>query len=100
MASYRLTRLADGDLVEIARYTRETWGERQREKYIRELFALFEDIAVQPMQSRRVDFIRPGLRKRIHPKRLHVIYFRLGPDGVPEILRVLHTRQNRDKAFE
>ncbi|MGF1453550.1 MAG: type II toxin-antitoxin system RelE/ParE family toxin [Opitutales bacterium] len=51
MANYRLTREADADLVEIARYTRETWGEAQRDKYINELFQLFEEIASTPCSA-------------------------------------------------
>ena len=42
MSAYRITRLADRDLVNIASYTREQWGDEQREKYVREIFALFD----------------------------------------------------------
>ena len=100
MAGYRLTRLADEDLVGIASYTLEQWGEAQRDRYIRELFQQFDWIVQNPAACRKVDFIRPELRKHLHPAGRHAIYFRLGSDGVPEILRILHTSQDRKRALE
>ena len=100
MAGYRLTRLADEDLVGIASYTLEQWGEAQRDRYIRELFHQFDWIAQHPASCRRVDFVRPGLRKHLHPSGRHAIYFRMGSDGVSEILRILHTSQDRKRALE
>lgn len=99
MAHYRITRLADEDLIEIAQYTEQTWGERQCEEYIRELFELFDAIGMNPGASARMDFIKPGLKKRLHHKRKHAVYFRLGDDGIPEILRILHTAEDRHQAF-
>ncbi|MGF1453571.1 MAG: type II toxin-antitoxin system RelE/ParE family toxin [Opitutales bacterium] len=99
MANYRLTREADADMVEIARYTRETWGEAQRDKYINELFQLFEEIASNPMKGRRMKFRREGIRRQLHPARLHGAYYRMAADGVPEILRVLHAKQDQRRAF-
>ncbi|MET3871889.1 plasmid stabilization system protein ParE [Puniceicoccus vermicola] len=31
---------------------------------------------------------------------MHAVYFRVGDDGIVEILLVLHARQDRDSAFE
>lgn len=100
MPNYRLTRQANEDLVAIARYTQDTWGHAQRVKYLGELFALFDAIAQEPRLGTKVDFIREGLRKRLHAKRQHAAYYRIAQDGRPEILRVLHTKQNRLGAFE
>ena len=100
MSAYRLTRQADQDLVSIARYTRVQWGEKQRRKYIQELFQLFERIATNPASGAKADFIKQGLRKRLHPKRQHAIYYRIGGDGIVEILRVLHTKQDRGRELD
>ncbi len=98
--AYRITRLADEDLVSIARYTTQQWGEAQCRTYIEELFILFERVGHTPLTSPAADYIQPGLRKQSYPNRLHVVYFRIGDDGIVEILRVLHAHQNRDNAFE
>jgi len=100
MTLYRVTRLADEDLVSIARYTRRQWGDTQCRTYIEEFFLLFDRIAISPMSSQGADYIRPGLRKQIHPKRMHTVYFRMGDDGIVEILRVLHAKQDPCSAFE
>jgi len=73
MPEYVLTPSAESDLIEIARYTRREWGERQRDKYIRELFGLFEAIAAAPQLSQNRDRIRPDLKSRRH-KKTHTVY--------------------------
>ena len=98
--AYRITQIADEDLVSIAGFSLQKWGEAQTRAYIEELFSLFEDIAKKPLASAKADYIQPGLRKQLHPKRQHVIYFRLGGDGTVEILRILHAHQNHENRFE
>lgn len=100
MAAYRLTRQADQDLVSIARYTRVQWGDKQRKRYIQELFQLFDRIVANPSSGAKADFIKQGLRRWLHPKRQHAISYRLGADGIVEILRVLHTKQDRRKELD
>ena len=95
--AYRITQIADEDLVSIAGFSLQKWGEDQTRAYIEELFSLFEDIAKKPLASAKADYIQPGLRKQLHPKRKHVIYFRLGGDGTVEIL---HAHQNHENRFE
>lgn len=97
MPEYVLTRSAESDLIEIARYTRREWGERQRDKYIRELFDLFAAIAAAPHLSQNRDHIRPDLKSRRH-KKTHTVYFRVEGDTA-QILRVLHVRQDVNAAF-
>lgn len=97
MPEYVLTHSAESDLIEIARYTRREWGERQRDKYIRELFDLFAAIAADPHLSHNRDRIRPDLKSRRHTK-THTVYFRVEGDTV-QILRVLHVRQDVNAAF-
>lgn len=97
MPEYVLTRSAESDLIEIARYTRREWGERQRDTYIHDLFALFAAIAADPQLSQNRSQIRPGLRSRRHQK-THTVYFRV-EGGTVQILRVLHVRQEVNAAF-
>lgn len=94
---YLLTRAAESDLIEIARYTQREWGQRQRDKYLRELFDLFADLAETQQLAQNRDAIRPDLKSRRHQK-THTVYFRMTGDTV-EILRVLHVKQDVSTAF-
>ena len=93
MAEYRLTPKAEADLVNIARYTRREWGEKQRNKYIHGLFEFFAKLGESPQIGKARDDIRPGLLSQSY-QRTHIVFYRLGDDEVPEILRILHARQD------
>lgn len=97
MSRYVLTPRAESDLIEIARYTRREWGERQRDKYIRELFDLFATIAETPALSLNRDDVRPDLKSRRH-KKTHTVFYRIEADTV-QILRALHVQQDVGHAF-
>ena len=90
MASFRISRKAVRDLVSIGRYTRKRWGEAQCAKYLGELNARFAALAEKPDSGRPCDDIRVGYRWYQHGR--HVVFYRLGRDGVVEIIRVLHER--------
>lgn len=89
MAGFFLTRAARADVKEIGRYTQETWGVDQRNRYLGQLDACFQRIGRDPRLGKLAEDVRPGYR-RIHEGR-HVIYFRCVGDEV-EIVRVLHDR--------
>lgn len=57
--SFRLTPRAYNDLGNIARYTRQQWGEAQREKYMRALDDRFRWLAEHPHSGKhRPDIAR------------------------------------------
>ncbi|MDX2144952.1 MAG: type II toxin-antitoxin system RelE/ParE family toxin [Rhodospirillaceae bacterium] len=85
--AYRLTREARADLVVIARYSLQTWGKRQRAKYMGELAGHFTVLAQQPTIGRLRDDIAPDVRGFMHQP--YVIFYRARRAGV-EILRILH----------
>lgn len=97
MPDFVLTKRAESDLIEIARYTLREWGSKQRERYIQEIFGLFSEIAEAPNLSQNRDDIRPDLKSRRH-KNTHTVYFRV-EGGVVQILRVLHVRQDVGAVF-
>ena len=105
MTLVRLTREAERDLAEIARYTVATFGADQAMRYaalIERAFGLLVEDPDCPA-SRRRDDLRPGVRC-LHLSRAaarrhaasHVLYYHLadGADGAQDIviLRVLHER--------
>jgi toxin ParE1/3/4 len=96
MSNYRLTPRAKKDLIAVARYTRREWGVQQRDKYIRELFDLLVSMGERPQLGNTRDELRPDLLSRQH-KKTHTIYYRVGADNVPEIVRVLHSSQDAQR---
>ena len=89
MAGFRLTKAARRDLVEIARYTLERWGDEQRVRYLTQLDARFRWLAKHPKLGLASDEIKPGYW-RCHEGR-HVIFYRVVTKSV-EIVRILHDR--------
>lgn len=101
----RLTREAERDLAEIARYTVATFGADQAMRYaalVEHALALLGEHPHRPA-SRERDELRPGVRS-LHLSRVavrghaasHVLYYHLaaGADGASDVivLRVLHER--------
>ncbi len=93
MGGFVLTRKAKEDLKAIARYTQDTWGREQRNRYLTELDRSFHALAADPLKGRDCGDIRPGYRK--YPVGRHWIFYRgiNGGDRI-EIVRVLHGRMD------
>ena len=58
MSRFRLTVRAEGDLFEIAEYTRRTWGEQQCARYLDQLEECCQRLAEHPILGRSCDQIR------------------------------------------
>jgi toxin ParE1/3/4 len=88
MLRVELTRAARSDLVDIAAYTIEQWGDAQAERYVG---ALHRRIKWLKRNAQRCGPV-PGLAgyHRVQEGR-HVIIFRLLGDSA-EVVRVLHER--------
>ena len=89
MGAFRLSRLAEADLLNIGVYTLRTWGGAQASRYLDELEACCQQLADNPASGRSCDDIRPGLYRREQGK--HVIFFRREPKGIL-VCRILHER--------
>ena len=87
MTGYRLSRLAELDLDEIADYTMDAWGANQADIYINQLVECFLRIAQRPELGRPVDSVHPGFRRIEQGK--HVIFYMTDSDGA-FISRILH----------
>jgi toxin ParE1/3/4 len=88
---FRLLKRAMDDLISIGRYTQQTWGREQRNKYLSMLDNGFYTIAQQPEIGVACDFIRSGYRK-YHVGR-HLIFYRISTTHI-EIVRILHERMD------
>jgi toxin ParE1/3/4 len=87
VAGYRLTQEAHADLVGIALYTAERWGDRQEEIYIARLYQRFAALAENPTLGRVCDDVRPGLQRVQEGS--HMVFFERDGSEVL-IIRVLH----------
>ena len=93
---WRLTRAAEAALIDIARWTFETFGPRQADAYAEDLIATCRDIAagtVQTQDCRRL--IAPDLPEDLRFARVgqHFVVFLEGADEVI-IIDVLHSRSD------
>jgi toxin ParE1/3/4 len=93
MASVRLARAAEQDLLEIGFYSLEKWGEAQSLQYVDSLEACFQTLAAIPHLGRTCTNLRRGLRRIEHGR--HVVFYRTRPDGIL-VSRILHERMLPD----
>jgi len=89
MAAYRLSRLAEADLLDIATRTLHTWGQDQAIGYVDDLEACCRKLANNPELGRACDHVRPGLRRMEHGR--HVLFYRIEAKGIL-VSRILHQR--------
>ncbi len=89
MGVFRLSRLAEADLLSIGTYTLRTWGETKTISYLNELEACCQQLADNPASGRPCEDIRPGLYRREQGK--HVIFFRRESGGIL-VSCILHER--------
>ena len=87
MAIVRYSVRAERDLTVIADYTLNRWGEDQVVRYLDDLEACCQKLAVSPGLGRACDDIRPGLRRMEHGK--HIVFYREAA-GAIVVLRILH----------
>ena len=92
MPSYELTQGADADLAGIARYTIDTWGEEQAERYGTLLEKHFQAIARQPDKGRVFLPHRPELR--VSRCEHHYVFYLIRAKQSPLILAVFHERMD------
>lgn len=78
---------AEADLLAIADFTLERWGEEQAIRYIDALEECMHLLAVRQQMGRACDSIHKGLRRHEHGK--HVVLYKRIENGI-RVLRVMH----------
>jgi toxin ParE1/3/4 len=83
---------------EIFVYSRDTWGDEQAERYVRGLFAKFEDVAARRAPWRQIpaEFGIDGYFCRYER---HFIYWRVLEGGSVGMATVLHERMHQLDRF-
>jgi toxin ParE1/3/4 len=94
MPDYRLTPAGKSDLLEIWKYTVKTWGKNQAEKYLLNIEAKLEQLAVNPELGMRRPEIRSGYYSL--PVEKHIIFY-LHSGNYINIIGVLHGRMDINK---
>ena len=97
MPSFRLSNKAVEDLIEIGKYTQEAWGVSQRNIYLKQLDDCFSNLSENPNLGFKCDYIAKGYRK--FPQLSHMIYYKIAPGAVVEIIRILHKSMDADSKF-
>lgn len=97
MPCFVLTNKAKADLKSIGRYTADTWGREQRNRYLALLDKSFHELAASPRKGRDCGAIRPGYRK--HGIGRHIVFYRQITADCIEIVRVLHGRPELKKTI-
>ncbi len=87
MSGWRLRALALADLEAIRDFTLERWGAVQAERYLRELFACFDELAANPRLGRSREEVGRGCRS--FPQGRHVVFYEIGSKGI-EIIAIVH----------
>ncbi|MDZ7927835.1 MAG: type II toxin-antitoxin system RelE/ParE family toxin [Agrobacterium sp.] len=90
--AFRLSLLAEEDVIRIAEEGILLFGIEQARKYHRELFAIFELISRNPRMARERDELSPPLR--IHRFRAHLVVYRVDADDEVFIVRVRHGHED------
>ncbi len=83
----RLTRRAHADLKAIAKFTRQSWGEIQCQRYLRALDAWLSWLADHPDAGRSRDDIAAGSRS--FRQNAHIVFYRTRPGGI-DVLAIVH----------
>lgn len=102
MTRYLFHPIADAEQDEIFRFTRDRWGQRQAETYIRELHAHLELLAAsrglwRALPNRMGILIHSDVTLYVSRHQRHYIFFRELPSGSMGILRLVDVRRDMPK---
>lgn len=87
-ALYRISEKAISDLERIWEYTFKEWSAEQADRYYNLLISEIEFISENFYSGRSISHIKEGYR--ISTVKSHYIFYKLGPDDIVEIVRILH----------
>ncbi|QKW98402.1 type II toxin-antitoxin system RelE/ParE family toxin [Agrobacterium sp. CGMCC 11546] len=89
---FRLSLLAEEDVIRIAEEGILIFGAKQAQKYHQELFAIFELISCSPRMARERDELSPPLR--IQRFKAHLVVYSVDADDEVFIVRVRHGHED------
>lgn len=96
MPNYRLSPLAEEDLLTIISTTIEAWGSEQGKTYAKTMEAALLKLAQYPDVGRQRRDIYKGARS--FPVEKHIVFYRVNDNGI-DVARILHQRMDLTKHF-
>ena len=97
MNKFALSAKAKSDLIKIAKYSQLTWGQAQRNSYLKILDNSFQLLTDDPEIGINCDYIRDGYSK--YPLANHVIYYKAHKENQIIIIRILHKSMDVNRAI-
>ncbi len=89
MNNYKISRVAEEDIIRIFQYGVKQFGLNQAEKYYNRLFDYFDTIAKNPYAFEAVDYIKAGYRRSVCDS--NSIYYRITAEEV-EIMTIIRSQ--------
>ena len=86
MANYKLSNIAQEDLIRIHHYGVKKFGMTQADKYFDSFFEYFDIIAERPFSFESIDFIKSGYRRCACGS--DSIYYKVD-NGIVEIMTII-----------
>ena len=96
MLNYRLSPLAEEDLLKIISSTIEAWGSEQAKIYSQSIDAALTKLAQYPEFGRQRDELYKNARS--FPIEKHIVFYQLSDTGI-DVARILHQRMDSSKHF-
>ncbi len=97
MTSFKVTKKALGDLLNIGKYTQNKWGAAQRNTYLKQLDDCFQKLSENPNMGIKSDYIKEGYYK--FPQGSHLIFYKSASERSITIVRVLHKSMDVESKF-
>lgn len=94
MRATLLSPRAQSDVREIWAYSRDRWGDKQAETYVRQIQSGLRTLATNPRRGRPCDHIRAGYFR--FSVEQHVVFYRLTEEAI-DVVRILHQRMDFDR---
>jgi len=92
----RVTRRAVNDLKTIARYTEQTWGKGQRNRYLKKFEERFKWLAENPKAGRHRLDLAEGYFS--FPEGQHVVFYLITATSI-DVIGVVHQEMDPDHYF-
>ena len=89
---YRLRPLAQQDIKQIYKTSKQEFGQIQADHYYSELFSSFRKLNERPDSGTDYTTVHPGL-KGLHMQS-HIIFYLITTSGEIDIVRILHRRMD------
>ena len=96
MPSYRLSPLAEADLLNIISSTIKSWGNKQAKTYSQSIEAALIKLAQYPEFGRQRDEIYKDARS--FPIEKHIVFYKISDSGI-DVARILHQQMDSSKHF-